>query len=208
MLGIDVSIWLSLIVYIVVTAITPGPNNMMLMTSGANFGFRRTIPHLTGVILGFTFFALLTGFGLIKIINYYPALYYILKYAGISYLLYLSYRIAITNGRNAKKKSANNKVRISTPFGFWQAAAFQLINPKGVMMVISYFTTYLPPDYGWQVVMTVGLLIFIISPICSGSWLLLGSELSHFLGKGRRQEYFNWTMAMLLVLSLVTTLLN
>ncbi|MDI9313902.1 MAG: LysE family translocator [Hydrotalea sp.] len=201
MLGIDINIWLSLLLYMAVTSITPGPNNLMLMASGSNFGFYRSLPHLLGVTFGFTFLLLATGFGLAQVFSTYPVLYLVLKYAGAVYLLYLSYRLAISKGDKTKQNKRSAKP--AKPFGFFAAVAFQWVNPKGVVMAISFFAIYLPVDYSWQVVLAVCAIDVVMSFLHAGLWVVMGTSLAHLLKHGNRQHYFNIAMALLLVLSLI-----
>jgi hypothetical protein len=117
---------LGLALFSLVSSITPGPNNLMLMASGANFGFRRTIPHLLGVALGFTLMVLLVGVGLVQVFNAVPVSYQILKIVSVIYLLYLAWKI----GTAAQLEGEAGTV--GTPFTFLQAALFQWVNPEGL----------------------------------------------------------------------------
>ncbi len=212
--NIDYSAWLSLFLYMMASSLSPGPNNMMLMASGANFGFRRTLPHILGIMFGFAILLLSVGFGLLKIFDAYPLLYDILKYTGIVYLLYLAYKIATTTTNLEKTSPQQTKKNIKTsksgarPLRFFQAAAFQFINPKGVMMAIGFFATYLPPHYIWQVVIFVIFIDALVTVLHCSLWVVMGASLSRFLRHGQRQKYFNWAMAILLVSSLVPVLIH
>ncbi len=212
--NIDYSAWLSLFLYMMASSLSPGPNNMMLMASGANFGFRRTLPHILGIMFGFAILLLSVGFGLLKIFDTYPLLYDILKYTGIIYLLYLSYKIATTTTNLEKTSPQQTKKNIkpsksgARPLRFFEAAAFQFINPKGVMMAISFFATYLPPHYNWQVVIFVLFVDALVTVLHCSLWVVMGASLSRFLRRGQRQKYFNWAMAILLVSSLVPVLIH
>ena len=115
---------------------TPGPNNFMLMTSGLNFGFRRTLPHLFGVFHGFTLLTLCIGLGLGGLFTAFPILYTILKYAGAAYMLYLAWTIAMSDTK-AKKTAARKR-----PFTFIEAAAFQWVNPKAWIAIVGAISTY------------------------------------------------------------------
>ena len=128
-------IFFALLMFCVVGGVTPGPNNMMLMASGVNFGVRRTLPHLAGVVLGFTLMVALVGFGLDAIFRVAPWLLPAMRWAGAAYLLWLAWRIA--NSGAVKEGAAT-----AQPLGALAAAAFQWINPKGWVMAVSALTTY------------------------------------------------------------------
>src|SRR5437764_2879855 len=128
-------IFFALLLFCIVSGVTPGPNNMMLMASGVNFGVRRSLPHLAGVVLGYTLMVALVGFGLDAIFRAAPWLLPMMRYAGAAYLLWLAWRIA-TSG--AVKDGAT----VGRPLGAFAAAAFQWINPKGWVMAVSALTTY------------------------------------------------------------------
>ena len=129
-----------LALFALVSSITPGPNNVMLATSGLNFGFRRTIPHLLGVSIGFTLMVFLVGVGLGSVFQQVPALYTVLKYAGAAYLLYLAWKIA----NAGEMKDGVSRAR---PMTFLQAAAFQWVNPKAWVMAVGIIATYTPPSF-------------------------------------------------------------
>jgi threonine/homoserine/homoserine lactone efflux protein len=114
---------LGLAVFSLVSSITPGPNNLMLMASGANFGFRRTVPHMLGVAIGFTVMVLLIGLGLVQVFDAFPISYQVLKVVSVLYLLYLAWKIGTAAPAQEDENAAG------TPFTFVQAALFQWVNP-------------------------------------------------------------------------------
>ena len=185
----------------IVTAVTPGPNNVMLMTSGLNFGFRRTLPHMWGVTLGFGLMAALVGLGLAGVFKAWPQLFVILKWVGALYLLVLAVKIAradaVQEGRDT-----------GTPLSFLQAASFQWINPKAWIIVISACTTYAVPDHYTSSILTVALVLTAVTFPCVSVWVLFGASLRRALGNPRMLRLFNWSMAALLVASLVPVLLE
>jgi len=182
-----------------VSSITPGPNNLMLMTSGTNFGFKRTIPHMLGVGLGFTLMVLLVGLGAMQIFDWFPLSYEILKVASIVYLLYLAYKIAktseVSQSEDAKK-----------PMTFIQAALFQWVNPKAWTMAVTAISVYAPSKEAFAVLI-VALVFGIINLPCICSWITLGQKIKHVLSNERRLKNFNYAMAALLVLSVMPTLI-
>jgi threonine/homoserine/homoserine lactone efflux protein len=178
-----------------VSGVTPGPNNLMLMTSGVNFGFRRTLPHLMGVVVGYAFMVALVGFGLDAIFSRLPALLPTMRYLGAAYMLWLAYRIAGSGPlHDGEQRGA--------PLGFFGAAAFQWINPKGWVMAVSALTAYAVVDNYARNVAIVALTYFVIAAPSSGIWALLGSSMRRALADPRIARWFNWTMAALLAASI------
>lgn len=191
-------ILLALIAFAFVSSITPGPNNLMLMASGANFGFRRSIPHMLGIGLGFTFMVLLVGTGLVQLFDTYPVSYTVLKIASVAYLLFLAWKIA--NAAPAKGHSETG-----TPMTFLQAAAFQWVNPKAWAMALTATTAY-TPDQTLQAIAVVALVFGAVNLPSVSTWTVLGQQMARFLTNPRRLVVFNWTMATLLVASLYPVL--
>jgi threonine/homoserine/homoserine lactone efflux protein len=178
------------------SSITPGPNNLMLMASGANYGFRRTLPHMLGISLGHSFMVTMVGIVLLQVFDLYPVLNTVLKVLSVAYMLWLAWKIA-----NAVPPSAN-KVE-GKPFTFLQAAAFQWVNPKAWFMAITAISGYAPENLG----IVGGSLVVATVFACTNFpaitiWATLGVQLRRFLGTAKRLRTFNVTMAILLVLSL------
>ncbi len=186
---------LALIAFAFVSSISPGPNNLMLMSSGAVFGFKRTIPHMLGVGLGFTFMIILVGIGLMKLFNNYPIMYQILKYLSISYLLYLAYKIATAS------KPDNNNTDKTKPISFIQAAAFQWVNPKAWTMALTAISVY-SPSQQMESIIIVALVFGLVNLPSVSLWAVLGQQLSKILSSNSRLRAFNFTMAGLLLMSL------
>ncbi|WP_423761838.1 LysE family translocator [Burkholderia sp. NLJ2] len=181
--------------FALVTSITPGPNNTMLLASGVNFGFRRTMPHLFGISIGVAILMLSVGFGLGEAFKRLPLLYTILEAASVAYLLYLAWRI----GTSGEVKAHGAKPR---PMTFIEAAAFQWVNPKAWMMVLTAATTVrLSADYGMNAAWMAVVFILIGFP-CICLWAAFGLGLRRFLSNRRALRIFNVTMAVLLILSL------
>ena len=182
-----------------VSGVTPGPNNLMLMTSGVNFGFRRTLPHLLGVVLGFCLMVALVGLGLGAIFTRFPALLPVMRYLGAAYMLWLAWKIA--NAGPVREGQARG-----APLGFFGAAAFQWINPKAWVMAVSALTAYsVVDDYRLNVVL-VALAYLAVGLPGSGSWALLGSAMRRALSNPTIARLFNLTMALLLLASIVPVL--
>lgn len=187
-------LFLALALFAFVSSITPGPNNLMLMASGANFGFRRTIPHMLGVALGFVFMVLLVGAGLVQVFDAYPVSYTVLKVGSVVYLLYLAWKIA--NAGPAEAGEASGK-----PMTFLQAAAFQWVNPKAWAMALTAISAY-TPDQTLMAILLVGVVFGAVNLPSVSSWTVLGQQMARVLTNPRRLTAFNWTMAVLLVASL------
>jgi threonine/homoserine/homoserine lactone efflux protein len=182
-----------------VSGVTPGPNNLMLMTSGVNFGFRRTLPHLMGVVVGFCLMVALIGLGLDAIFSRFPAFLPAMRYLGAAYMLWLATKIALAGPvREGEIRGA--------PLGFFGAVAFQWVNPKGWVIAISALTAYSVVDDYTRNVLIVALAYLAIGLPSSGSWALLGSSMRRALGDPRVARPFNLTMAALLVASIAPVL--
>ena len=141
----------ALILFCFVSSVTPGPNNLMLMASGANFGFRRSVPHMLGISIGFTLMVALVGLGLMQVFDAIPASYTILKVFSAAYLLWLAWKIANAGRPQGSQTGAR-------PMTFLQAAAFQWVNPKAWTMALSAITLY-APTREWATVLLVALVL-------------------------------------------------
>ena len=188
---------LALVGFAFASSVTPGPNNLMLMASGANFGLRRSLPHMFGISLGHAFMVTLVGLGLGQVFDTYPAARLVLQVLSTAYLLYLAWKIATAAPPRAGE--ARGK-----PFTFLQAAAFQWVNPKAWYMAIYAVTNYTPPEAG---VLTGALIVagvFAATNLPSITlWATIGTQLRRLLTRPRLLRGFNWTMAALLVLTLL-----
>ncbi|MBV1926572.1 MAG: LysE family translocator [Rhodobacteraceae bacterium] len=188
----------ALALFAFVSSITPGPNNLMLMASGANFGFRRTIPHMLGINLGFVIMCLVVGIGLAQVFEAYPVSNTVLKTFSVVYMLWLAWKIA--HAAPIKSKGATG-----TPMTLMQAAAFQWVNPKAWAMVLTAISVYTPAQTV-QMVVLVALIFASINLPSIGTWTVLGQQMARFLTSPRRLVVFNWGMALLLVVSLYPVL--
>lgn len=181
-----------------VTSITPGPNNLMLMASGANFGLRRTVPHMLGVALGFVFMAVLVGVGLTGVFQTWPVAVTVLEVVSVAYMLWLSWKIAHAAAPGERHTAGR-------PMTFLQAVAFQWVNPKAWAMALTALTVHAPDRSLWAVGLVAAVFGAINLPSV-GVWVLIGQQLRRILTNSRRLAVFNWTMAGLLVLSLAPVL--
>ena len=192
----DLPTILSFTLFASVSAFTPGPNNIMLAASGANFGFRASLPHILGVSVGFILLVIAAGFGLAGLFLTFPELYDILKIVSFLFLVYLAWKIG-SAGQTQHHSS-------SEPLRFWQAAIFQLVNPKGVSVIISSVTAY--TSSANAVASEVFILSIVFSFVTVGStctWTLFGLIIKKILNTRKRLRIFNITMASLLLASLL-----
>ncbi|MEJ8852122.1 LysE family translocator [Variovorax rhizosphaerae] len=191
--------WLAFSLFALVSSITPGPNNTMMLASGVNFGFARSVPHMVGITVGFCIMVLLMGLGLGAVFERFPVLYTVMRYAGGAYMLYLAWKIFSSRPAGDAAQSDAAEVR---PMGFTAAAAFQWINPKAWVMALGAITTYLPADHSlWQLLALTGVMAVINMP-STGSWALFGSSMRRYLQQPAFLRAFNTVAALALVASL------
>jgi len=191
--------WLAFSLFALVSSITPGPNNTMMLASGVNFGFARSVPHMVGITVGFCFMILLMGLGLGEVFERFPVLYAVMRYAGGAYMLYLAWKIFRSGPASDAAQSGAAEVR---PMGFTAAAAFQWINPKAWVMALGAITTYLPAGHSlWQLIALTGVMAVINMP-STGSWALFGSSMRRYLQQPAFLRAFNTVAALALVASL------
>lgn len=188
----------ALAIFAFVSSATPGPNNLMLMASGANFGFRRSIPHMLGISIGFMLMVFAVGAGLVQIFDQFPVIYDTLKVVSVVYMIWLAWKIA--NAAPVTKSA-----EAGAPMTFLQAAAFQWVNPKAWAMALTAITVYVgEAGLTW---LAAGALIFAVVNLPSVSmWTVAGQQLQRFLTNPSRLRVYNWTMAALLITSLYPVL--
>ena len=186
----------ALAMFAFVSSITPGPNNTMLMASGANFGFRATVPHLAGVALGFVFMLLAVGLGLGGVFLAFPWLHDVLAVVGGLYMLWLAWKIATAKGLGGGDGQGK-------PQTFWQAAAFQWVNPKAWAKALTAVTAYAPRENYSLNIFVVSLVFLSINGPCVAIWTGFGVGLRRFLDRPAVLKAFNVTMAVLLLVSLI-----
>lgn len=198
---VTLDIIMALMLFAFASSVSPGPNNLMLMSSGANFGFRKTLPHLIGVGLGFVLMLVLVGIGIMQVFDLYPASYLILKWCSVIYLIYLSYKVA--TAAQPKNKNSNNV----KPFSFVQAVLFQWVNPKGWTMALTAIGIY-APERDINSVMFVGIVFGLIMIPSISVWVVMGQKIHKLLSSMKRLRIFNGVMATLLIASLYPVLFS
>lgn len=190
---------IALLVFANISSYTPGPNNVMLLTSGVNHGLRRTVPHILGVAIGFPVLTAAVALGLGYVFKSQPWLHVAIEIVGVVYLVWLAARIAfqpVEGGVDEMRSGAR-------PLGFWQAAAFQWVNVKGWITVISGVSVYMPTGLGPLAGAGVLSGVYFVTGLCSATaWAAFGTLISRFLHNPARLRAFNLIMGTLLVLSL------
>ena len=190
------SLLIAFVMFAVVMFFTPGPNNIMLLSSGLTYGFRRTVPHIAGITIGFAFMVGAVGAGLGTVFIAYPVLQTILKYAGVAYLIYLAAVIAMSEPVEPDQENGRG------PMTFWGAAMFQWINAKGWVMVIGTITAYAAiASFPWNIAIQVALSLVLGAVSCT-AWALFGTALRPILTSRKAVRAFNIVMALLLLASL------
>ena len=188
---------LSMALFWIVAAYTPGPNNVIASYSGFNFGIKKTLPHIFGVALGFTFLIFLLTIGLVYVFKIFPIIQVSLKYLGSIFLVYLAYKIYFSK-IDSEKKNEN-------PVKFIETFLFQFLNPKGVLIGIIIVSTYVEHGenylkYATQVI----LFAFLVSLSSITFWTFVGKYLRKFATNEKFIKYFNCVMSLLLILSIIT----
>lgn len=186
---------LAFLTYAFVTSITPGPNNTMVLASGLNHGFGRTVPHVLGISCGFAVMVLAVGFGIGRLFLAVPWLYEALRWIGAAYLLWLAWKIATAG-------TMDGEAAAGRPMNFWEAAAFQWVNPKAWIMAIGAIAAYAPVNGGLGTIVIVAVLFALVNAPSVAVWAAFGTTLRRWLTDPRYVRIFNIVMAALLVLSL------
>jgi len=183
---------IAFLLFAVVAALTPGPSNLILTSTGASVGLLRGLPCLGGVVIGMGLMMFLVAFGLGNVVLASPGLILLLKWGGIGFLLWLSWKIATAGHSNVTTDKQ--------PLGFWGAAAFQWINPKSWLVSVSAVSTYLHPVAGTAFSQALGFgLLFLLAALPSCFiWLAFGASLQRFLSTKRAARIFNIAMGVLL----------
>ena len=187
----------SILSFVVATAFTPGPNNLMLLSSGLTFGYRRTVPLITGIMIGFPLMVVAVGLGIGELFKVFPMLYSILKVVGISYLLWMAWKISQTKGSLHTSETTK-------PFTVLQSALFQWVNPKAWIMAITSTTSFISNEGNIQLqVLFIAFIYLLVGLFSTHSWALGGVLLQKFIQKERTLRIFNVSMALLMVFSVL-----
>jgi threonine/homoserine/homoserine lactone efflux protein len=187
---------IALCIYALVTSVSPGPSNFMLLASGVNFGFARTIPQVLGITAGFTSLLLGMGLGLGAVLVAFPALHVVLRVAGGAYLLWLAWRIGTSRSLSA---NANSETR---PLRFVDSALFQWVNPKAWVVAMTAMSVYIDDNAPLRSVLLICLVFALVNLPGVAVWAAFGVSLRRFLSDPARLKYFNICMGLLLATTL------
>lgn len=181
-----------------ITSVTPGPNNTFLLTSGANFGVRRSLPYINGIMAGLVSMLLALGLGLGAIFVAFPLVYQVLKFVGFAYIAYLSWGII----RSSSKANDGEAEYI----GFWRSTVFQFVNPKAWIVTASFMASYAPIRLGLLNVLLVCLVYMIATYPGALAWAVFGNSLKGLMANPRKRRIFNIAAAVLLVATMIPVL--
>ena len=191
------TLYLAILLFAFAATITPGPNNIMIMTSGLNYGYRRSVPHLMGICLGFPAMVIMVGMGLGVVFEQYPITHSVIKVLGTIYLVYLSWLIASAPVSSLENDSGH-------PLSFIGAVLFQWVNPKAWVMITGAIAAYTTPNENLHIqVLTITSAFLLVAFPCVSAWLFFGVSLKRFLSNELYQRVFNIAMAILLLASII-----
>ena len=193
---IDQNLFLALISFYFVMYVTPGPNNVMVLTSGIKFGYLKTVPHMSGITIGHVLQTVLVCIGLGKIFQLFPEIQNILKIICIIYLLYLGYKII---GSFSKIKEDNSR-----PLKFYEAALFQLVNPKAWTISTMVASGFLPKDEKLiTAILFISITALIICPISISVWAVFGSGIRNLVKSNKKKSFVEYFLAILLLITAI-----
>ena len=196
----DYALFVSLVSFAFVASVTPGPNNLLLMSSGAMFGWRRTVPHLAGIQSGFAVLMTAAVFGLGSLVEKWPWLITTVRVLGASWLIWLSLRYFKAAIGSRDTESRMEAAPISRPFRFVEAFAFQWINPKGIIAALSSAGAYIAiAELPWQRAAILVGVFFTTGGVACSSWMIAGDTLNRYLSTGRSATWMNAGMGLLIV---------
>jgi threonine/homoserine/homoserine lactone efflux protein len=200
-----IELFTALAAFAFVSSITPGPNNLMLMASGTNFGFARTVPHMFGVCIGFTIMVILVGVGLMNLFQAYPLSFTILRVLSVCYLLFLAWKIATAS---PPSEGSTDRDPSRKPLTFLQAALFQWVNPKAWAMALTAISAYAPESGAFHGILLVAMILAAINLPSISTWVVLGTQLRRLMTEPLKLRIFNVVAALLLVGSLYPILFD
>lgn len=192
---------IGLVGFALVSAFSPGPNNLMLLSSGMNFGWRKSIPHILGIAIGFPVMIFCVGLGIAQIFETYPVSLIVMKALSAVYLIYLAYKIAST-----RQVSVDSEIKNTRPLTFIQAAAFQWVNPKAWAMALTAISAYTIANNMLLSVVIVILVFLSVGMMSANTWTIIGLKLRIFLSNPKVFRAFNIGCALILVATLYPVL--
>ncbi len=196
----DKALFVSLIGFAFITSVTPGPNNLLLMSSGALFGWRRTVPHLVGIQIGFIILMSAAVFGLGSLVARWPWLITIVRVLGASWLAWMSLRFFKAAIRDAETESRMEAAPISRPFRLSEAILFQWVNPKAIIAALSSAGAYIAiADQAWQRAIIIAGVFCVTGMLACSIWTIAGDALNRYMSSGKFAKWVNTGMAMLIL---------
>lgn len=189
---------ISVAVFSFVTSVSPGPNNTFLLSSGANFGLRKSVPYLNGIMAGLTGMMIALGAGLGVIFTTLPAVYQVLKWVGFAYIVWLAFLIV--------RSTTKTETAEAQYIGFFKATTFQFVNPKAWVVVGSFMATFVPVGSGFGATAFICLVFLVFTYPGALLWAVAGQVLKDWLSVPSRRRVFNILSAILLVISMVPVL--
>jgi len=202
------ALFISLVGFAFISSTTPGPNNLLLMSSGALFGWRRTLPHLGGVLFGFAVVMTSAVFGLGSLVEQWPWLITIVRVLGASWLAWMSIRYFKAAVRADQTTSRIEEAPISRPFRFFEAALFQWINPKAIVATLSSAGAYITiAELAWQRAIIIVGVFFVSGLVGCSSWMIAGNALNRYMSSGKSAPYVNSAMGLLILATALFILL-
>lgn len=192
-----------------ISALTPGPNNILLMSSGALFGWQRSLPHLAGILLGFAILMSSAVFGLGSVVAKWPWLVTIVRIVGAAWLAWMSLRYFVAALQGPQPTAESSPAAISRPFRFFEGVLFQWVNPKALILVISAAGAYiaLADSIVRRAMIIVGV-FFLAGLISCSLWMIAGDALNRYMSSGRSAKYVNFGMGVLILLTALHILLG
>jgi threonine/homoserine/homoserine lactone efflux protein len=193
---IDLNLFIALASFYFVMYVTPGPNNAMVLTSGVKFGFSKTIPHMSGITIGHVLQVIVVCLGLGKLFEMFPEIQNILKIICAAYLLYLGYKII---GSFSKIKEDRSR-----PLNFYEAALFQIVNPKAWTISTMVASGFLPKDENLFIsILFISITALIICPISISVWAAFGSGIRNLVKNNKKKAIVEYFLAILLFITAI-----
>lgn len=203
------TLFVSLIGFAFISSVTPGPNNILLMSSGALFGWQRSLPHLGGILLGFAILMTAAVFGLGSVVSQWPWLVTVVRVFGASWLGFMAFRYFLAAARGPAIDKSSTPAPISRPFRFHEGVLFQWVNPKALVLVVSAAGAYIAiADSVVERALIIVGVFFSSGVICCSLWLIAGEALNRYLSSGQSAGYVNAGMGVLLLLTALQILLG
>lgn len=196
----DNALFISLIGFAFIASVTPGPNNLLLMSSGALFGWRRTVPHLAGVQIGFAVLMTAAVFGLGSLVDSRPWLITVVRILGAAWLAWLSVRFFRASSSDLSAEARMEAAPISRPFRFHEALLFQWVNPKAIIAALSSAGAYIAiADVAWQRAAILVGVFFTTGLFACTTWIVAGDALNRHLSSGKSATWMNAGMGVLIL---------